>query len=674
MRRRGDCPVRTRTARPARRRRSRCDGTRCWWSPLRAAAWWTATRPPPRSSSRSSATRRASRRDVPLPEPLAEPRLDFRVDRASALAYEVKEGEYIQIIDVQGRQCSDFLAFHRAKLESGLERGMDGVTTRTLMGAAYPQPGPLLEVLRRGHGPARAGGAGHGRPPRHVRARVHAPLLRGHGLPRPRELHGQLQRRGGPVRDRAARRLGGRQLLLQHPDRGGQRARLGRAVVAAGRLRHGARADRPRVRVVGVPGRHRPGERVGVHRHPRARLLAREPLLGGHRPSRDPGGRASHDQGNGVPPADQRAHRELPGVPRLLAAALLQQRGRDRRVLGVPREGRGHGPLAAAEVGGARPRRGDADPGRGHARRAPAGGGPGGLHGDVQRDRRDDRRRHRVPARRRQLPLHRRRRVRRRVAEGAGRAARPQGVREAVHRPAPQRGRPGPELARDHEGADLDAADAAVARGAQVVPLPGGADRRLPGDPGGGVAHRLHGRARLRGVLPPGRRRGRLGRDLGGRAAARAEAARARGARHDPDRGGADLRRLRVRRPGGSVRGRHRLHGEARLRGRLHRQGGADRALRAPAAQARRASSSTATRRPGTATRCTWGASAWAWSRAGRARPRCARTSRCAGCPCSTRTNGTAVEVGKLDGLQKRIPAQVVGFPFYDPKKERPRS
>ena len=76
--------------------------------------------------------------EVPLPEPLAEPRLDFRVDRASALAYEVREGEYIQIIDVQGRQCSDFLAFHRAKLERGLERGMDGVTTRTLMGAAYP--------------------------------------------------------------------------------------------------------------------------------------------------------------------------------------------------------------------------------------------------------------------------------------------------------------------------------------------------------------------------------------------------------------------------------------------------------------------------------------------------------------------------------------------------------
>ena len=35
---------------------------------------------------------------------------------------------------------------------------------------------------------------------------------------------------------------------------------------------------------------------------------------------------------------------------------------------------------------------------------------------------------------------------------------------------------------------------------------------------------------------------------------------------------------------------------------------------------------------------------------------------------------GTAVEVGKLDGHQKRIPARVVRFPFYDPDKIRPRS
>ena len=65
------------------------------------------------------------REEVELPAPLAEPRLDFRVDKASALAYEVREGEYIQIIDVAGRQCSDFLAFHAHKLDAGVERGLD---------------------------------------------------------------------------------------------------------------------------------------------------------------------------------------------------------------------------------------------------------------------------------------------------------------------------------------------------------------------------------------------------------------------------------------------------------------------------------------------------------------------------------------------------------------------
>jgi aminomethyltransferase len=94
-----------------------------------------------------------------LPEPLAEPRLDFQIDRASALAYEVKAGEYIQVIDVRGRQCSDFLAFHAGKLQAGHERGLDSTTTRSLMGNAYPQPGlhgkfydqdqePLVEVVR----------------------------------------------------------------------------------------------------------------------------------------------------------------------------------------------------------------------------------------------------------------------------------------------------------------------------------------------------------------------------------------------------------------------------------------------------------------------------------------------------------------------------------------------
>ena len=35
---------------------------------------------------------------------------------------------------------------------------------------------------------------------------------------------------------------------------------------------------------------------------------------------------------------------------------------------------------------------------------------------------------------------------------------------------------------------------------------------------------------------------------------------------------------------------------------------------------------------------------------------------------------GTAVEVGKLDGQQKRLPEVIVGLSHYDPKKTRPQS
>src|SRR5262249_36226763 len=94
-----------------------------------------------------------------LPPPLADPLLDLRVDMATAMAYEVKAGQYIQVIDVEGRQCSDFLAFNARRLADGAERGLDATTTRNLTGNAYPQPGlfgkffdqdmrPLVEVVR----------------------------------------------------------------------------------------------------------------------------------------------------------------------------------------------------------------------------------------------------------------------------------------------------------------------------------------------------------------------------------------------------------------------------------------------------------------------------------------------------------------------------------------------
>ena len=97
--------------------------------------------------------------DRPLPPPLADSRLDFRIPKATAKAYEVKAGEYIQVIDVDGRECSDFQAFHRADLDRGVQRDIDPTVTRYAMGALYPGPGlfskfydaelrPLLEVVR----------------------------------------------------------------------------------------------------------------------------------------------------------------------------------------------------------------------------------------------------------------------------------------------------------------------------------------------------------------------------------------------------------------------------------------------------------------------------------------------------------------------------------------------
>ena len=94
-----------------------------------------------------------------LPDPLADPVLDLRVKSSTAGAYFVKAGDYIQIIDVDGRQMTDFQCFSARKLDRGIEHPLDVTTTRTLMGHAYPMPGlhskyydqdwlPLVEVVQ----------------------------------------------------------------------------------------------------------------------------------------------------------------------------------------------------------------------------------------------------------------------------------------------------------------------------------------------------------------------------------------------------------------------------------------------------------------------------------------------------------------------------------------------
>jgi aminomethyltransferase len=90
-----------------------------------------------------------------LPPPLAVPKFELVVKAATAAAYRVAAGDYIEILDIDGQQCSDFLAFDAEALEFEL----DSTTTRTLGGRAYPGPGlhakffdarmqPMLEVIR----------------------------------------------------------------------------------------------------------------------------------------------------------------------------------------------------------------------------------------------------------------------------------------------------------------------------------------------------------------------------------------------------------------------------------------------------------------------------------------------------------------------------------------------
>ncbi len=75
------------------------------------------------------------------PSPLADPLQDYNINPGMAKAYTVKAGEYIQILDVQGRECSDFQALSLRALDKGLERRIDSATTRSLMGMLYPKPG-----------------------------------------------------------------------------------------------------------------------------------------------------------------------------------------------------------------------------------------------------------------------------------------------------------------------------------------------------------------------------------------------------------------------------------------------------------------------------------------------------------------------------------------------------
>ena len=94
-----------------------------------------------------------------IPDPMYDPLNETTIKKQTAISFEVKAGDFIQIICPTGRQCSDFVAFDTSKLDKGIEKGLDWQTTRTFMGSTFPGPGlyskfydtdhePLVEVIR----------------------------------------------------------------------------------------------------------------------------------------------------------------------------------------------------------------------------------------------------------------------------------------------------------------------------------------------------------------------------------------------------------------------------------------------------------------------------------------------------------------------------------------------
>lgn len=79
--------------------------------------------------------------DQMLPPPLGKVVDEWRIASGTAKAYQVKKGQFIQIVDVEGQQCSDFMAMRASALDAGVERYIDSTVSRTMSRSAYPLPG-----------------------------------------------------------------------------------------------------------------------------------------------------------------------------------------------------------------------------------------------------------------------------------------------------------------------------------------------------------------------------------------------------------------------------------------------------------------------------------------------------------------------------------------------------
>jgi uncharacterized protein YcgI (DUF1989 family) len=342
---------------------------------------------------------------VELPAPLAEPLLDMRIDASTALDYQVKAGQFIQIIDVEGRQCSDFLAFDARALQDGREFGLDATTTRTIVGSAYPQPGlrgkffdargaALVEVVRDTVGRHDTFGLACNAKyyedmgyPGHINCtdNFNAAL----------STYGVRRRTGWPALNLFYNTAfdAAHQLVTDEPW-----SRAGDYVL----LR--ATADLV-CASIGLPGRHRSGQRLDSHRYPCARLRFDQEVLRGAGPSRHPGCRDGADQEDRLRVAHRTVDPALHRVRRLLATQHLRGPRGAAGVLGLPGAGRCDGSVGTAQVRGAGPRRRGIAAVGAHPRCPTVVPGAGGVFGDVYRHRWHDGRLHALPVGRQQFPL-----------------------------------------------------------------------------------------------------------------------------------------------------------------------------------------------------------------------------------------------------------------------------
>ena len=111
--------------------------------PARPPTRWPATDRGGDRPRRAAAARRAGASSRSL--------LDFRVKAATADASRSRPGSTSRSWTSTGANAPTSSLSTLASSSDGIECGLDSTATRTIMGRAYPGPGPVLEVLRPAH-------------------------------------------------------------------------------------------------------------------------------------------------------------------------------------------------------------------------------------------------------------------------------------------------------------------------------------------------------------------------------------------------------------------------------------------------------------------------------------------------------------------------------------------